>query len=130
MTEEIGNIAGQSEAIEAEPVQEERYHLYVAPFNAETAKIALEERYSRATNTHVLIYNMKECPEGFKEMTEEDLHLLPNDSLKWLREVNTIIIQQFITQHMEEQERANRKFLEEFERELQIEREKLLQQKE
>ena len=110
---------------------EERWHLYVAPFNSETAQIALTERYSRATSSHVMIYRVNpECPEGYKEMTEEELHLLPTDSLKWLLEVNTIIIQRFINERMEEQERANRKFLEEFERELQIEREKLLEQKE
>jgi thioesterase domain-containing protein len=112
-----------------EEVKEERWHLYLAPFNSETAAIAMAERYARAMPTHVMIYNEKdECPDGFKEMTEETLYLLPVEDRKWLKEVNNIIIQQFIVRHMEEQERANKKFLEEFERELQKEREKLLQQ--
>lgn len=110
---------------------EERWHLYVAPFNAETAQIALTERYSRAAATYVIIYRTNpETPEGYKEMTEDDLGLLPTEALKWLREVNVVIIQAFINEKMEEQERANRQFQEEFERQLQIEREKLLQQKE
>ena len=109
---------------------EERYHLYLAPFNKDTAQIALNERYARATSDYVMIYNKGEKPEGFKEMTEEDLHLLPPDGLKWLNEVNVIIIQVFYNERMEERERANRKFMEEFEKELQAEREKLLKQKE
>ena len=110
---------------------EEKYHLYVAPFNNETAQIALNEKYARAASTHVMIYKTGgECPKGYKEMTDADIHLLPTESLKWLREVNGAIIQQFVKDRMEEQERANKKFLEEFERELEIEREKLLQRKE
>lgn len=110
---------------------EERYHLYVAPFNKETAQAALNEQYARATHTHVMIYRTNaECPKGFKEMTDDDVHLLPADSLKWLKETNNVIIQAFITQRMEEHERANKKFMEDFERELEIERQKLLQQKE
>jgi hypothetical protein len=80
-----------------EEVTEERWHLYLAPFNSETAAIAMAERYARATPTHVMIYNEKdECPDGFKEMTEETLYLLPVEDRKWLKEVNNIIIQQFI----------------------------------
>ena len=110
---------------------EERWHLYVAPFTPETAEIAMNERYARASASHVMIYRINpECPEGYKEMTEADVHLLPSDSLKWLREVNNIIIEQFISEKMEEQERANKRFLEEFEHELQVEREKLLNNQE
>lgn len=112
-------------------MEEVRYHLYVAPFTQETAQIALNEKYARATPSHVMIYNTNsECPAGYKEMTEDDLHLLPDDSLKWLYETNNVIIQQFVAMRMEEQERANKKFLEEFEKELEIEKQKLLRQKE
>ncbi len=109
---------------------EERYHLYLAPFNQGTAQIALNEKYARATPDYVMIYNKGEKPEGFKEMTEAELHLLPPDGLKWLREVNVVIIQVFYKERMEEMERANKKFMEDFEKELQAEREKLLKQKE
>jgi hypothetical protein len=99
-------------------MEEVRYHLYVAPFTQETAQIALNEKYARATPSHVMIYNTNsECPAGYREMTEDDLHLLPDDSLKWLYETNNVIIQQFVAMRMEEQERANKKFLEEFEKE-------------
>lgn len=122
---------GMAEQDNGKVMTEERYHLYVAPFNQETAQIAMNERYARATPTHVMIYRTNpECPEGFKEMTDEYVHLLPADSMKWLQETNSVIIQQFIARRMEENERANRKFMEEFERELEIERQKLLKQKE
>ena len=110
---------------------EERWHLYVAPFNSETAQAALNEKYSRVTVSHVMIYRTNpETPDGYKEMTSDELGLLPVDSLKWLQEVNNVIIQQFISEKMEEQERANKAFLAEFERELEAEREKLLKKEE
>lgn len=109
---------------------EERYHLYLAPFNSETAQIALNEKYARATPDYVMIYNKGECPEGYKEMTEEALHLLPKDGLKWLNEVNLLVIQEFTKERMDEIERANRRFMEAFENELKAEREKLLRKKE
>lgn len=109
---------------------EVRYHLFVAPFNERTAAVALSERYALVTASHVMIYRENpDCPEEYREMTEENLHLLPKDSLTWLREVNNTIIQTFISQKMEEQERANRAFLEAFERELEIEKQKLLQER-
>ena len=129
MTEILETTGGVNMDAENQGTEEVRYHLYVAPFNSQTAAIAMEQRYARATSTHVMIYNTGECPELFKEMTDAELHLLPKESLKWLREVNTIIIQQFIAERMEEHERANKKFLEEFEREMQKEREKLLEQR-
>ena len=109
---------------------EERYHLYLAPFNSETAQIALNEKYARATPDYVMLYNKGECPKGYKEMTDAELHLLPKDGLKWLNEINILVIQEFYKARMDEMERANRKFMEEFEKELQAEREKLLKQKE
>ena len=109
---------------------EEKYHLFVAPFTETTAAIAMSERYALATASHVMIYRTNpECPESFREMTEENLHLLPDESLKWLREMNITIIQDFRNRKMEEQERANKKFLEDFERELEAEKQKLLQQR-
>ena len=108
---------------------EERYHLYIAPFTNETAQQAFREKYARATPDYVMVYRKEECPERFKEMTDAELHLLPSDGIKWLNGANTTIIQEFVAEHMEAQERANRKFMEAFEKELKAEREKLLQQK-
>ena len=88
--ESLENVGVQEEVREEtqEEVKEERWHLYLAPFNSETAAIAMAERYARATPTHVMIYNEKdECPDGFKEMTEETLYLLPVEDRKWLKEV-------------------------------------------
>lgn len=108
----------------------EKYHLYVAPFNEETAGIALNEAYSKATKTHILVYRKGKCPDGYKELKEENLHLLPASDVKWLKEINMLLIQQFMMKNREREERANQKFFSEFERELQVEREKLKQQEE
>lgn len=103
----------------------ERYRLYVAEFNPVTAKIALDERYSKATRTHILLYRRGKCPDGYKEIREENLHLLPASDLKWVREVNLELMRDFAFRHRKEQESAEKKFLEDFERELQIEKQKL-----
>lgn len=106
----------------------EKYHLYVAPFNEKTAEIALNEAYSKATKTHILIYRKGKCPDGYKEMKEADLYLLPASDAKWLREINMMLIQKFMMKNREKQEKANIKFLNDFEKELEIEREKLKKQ--
>ena len=94
----------------------ERFRLYAAAFNKETAEIALNEPYSKASKTHVLVY---------KEITDENIYLLPVSDREWLGEVNQVIMQRFLLEHRAEEEAANKRFLEEFERELEIEREKL-----
>lgn len=104
----------------------ETYRLYAAPFNSETAQAAMNSEYARATPTHVIVYSTGEKPKGFKEITKETLSLLPKEDMKWLAEINRGIIQDFVKKHMEEQERANKQFLEDFERELEKERQKLL----
>lgn len=106
----------------------EKYRLFVAPFNSETAKIALDERYARATKTHVLIYKTGKKPEGYKEMTDADLHFLPQKDRKWLQEVNMVIMQKFLMENREKANEANAKFFEEFEKELEKEREALSKQ--
>lgn len=106
----------------------EKYRLFVAPFNSETAKAALDEPYARATNTHVLIYKKGKRPEGYKEMTDADLHFLPQKDKKWLKEVNMIIMQRFLMENQEKANEANAKFFEEFEKELEKEREALSKQ--
>ena len=106
----------------------EKYRLYAAPFNTETATVALSESYSRATKTHVLIYKRGKCPDGFKEMTDDTIHLLPSADRKWLLEMNMALIQEFVQKDADRKESANKKFLEEFEKELEKERLTLSQQ--
>ena len=103
----------------------ERYHLYAAAFNRETAEIALNEPYSKASKTHILIYRKEGCPEGYKEIKDADVFMLPSTDQQWLGEVNKMLIQRFLIEHREERERADKKFLEELERELENERRKL-----
>lgn len=103
----------------------EKYRLYVAPFNQETAKVALSEPYAKASKTHILLYKKGKKPDEYKEITDENINLLPAADRKWLQEINVRLIQEFVLNHREEEERANKKFLEEFERELQIEKQKL-----
>ena len=109
-------------------MKKETYHLYAAAFNEETAKIALDEPYSKASKTHVLIYKKGKCPEGYKEIKNEDAYLLPGSDVRWLQEVNIELIKQFVANHREADERSAKKFLEDFERELNVEREKLVRQ--
>lgn len=103
----------------------EKYRLYVAPFNQETAKVALSEPYAKASKTHILLYKKGKKPDEYKEITDENINLLPAVDRKWLQEINVRLIREFMLNHREEEERANEKFLEEFERELQIEKQKL-----
>lgn len=106
----------------------ERYRLYIGTLTEENVTVALNEAYSRATRTHVLIYKKGRKPDGFKEVTDVDVFRLPVSDQKWLQEVNTEIMRLFLIQHAEEEKRAERKFLTEFEKELEKEREKLAQQ--
>lgn len=103
----------------------EKYRLYVAPFNQETAKVALSEPYAKASKTHILLYKKGKKPDEYKEITDENINLLPAADRKWLQEIDVRLIREFMREHREEEERANKKFLEEFERELQIEKQKL-----
>ena len=103
----------------------EKYRLFVAATRNETIKAALDEAYSKASGTHVLIYTNGKRPAGFKEMKDGDLHLLPFADRDWLREVNIEIMKAFEQKHAEEAEKAGKKFLEVFEQELEKEREKL-----
>ena len=103
----------------------EKYRLFVAATRNETIKAALDEAYSKASGTHVLIYTNGKRPAGFKEMKDGDLHLLPSADRDWLREVNIEIMKAFEQKHAEEAEKAGKKFLEVFEQELEKEREKL-----
>ena len=109
-------------------MREERYRLYAAPFNKDTAEIALNEQYARATKTHVLIYKRGKCPTGYKEITDANAYMLPAADQKWLKEVNLLLMREFMQRNREAEEKAGMKFLEEFEKELQIEREKLAAQ--
>lgn len=106
----------------------ERYRLYIGTLTEENVTVALNEAYSRATRTHVLIYKKGKKPDGFKEVTDVDVFRLPVSDQKWLQEVNTEIMRLFLIRHAEEEKRAERKFLTEFEKELEKEREKLAQQ--
>ena len=106
----------------------EKYRLFVAPFNSETAKEALDEPYARATNTHVLIYKKGKKPDGYKEMKDADLHFLPQKDRKWLQDVNMILMQMFLVENQEKSKEADKKFFAEFEKELEKEREALSKQ--
>ena len=106
----------------------EKYRLYIGTLTEANINIALNEAYSRATRTHVLIYKKGKAPDGFKEITDVDVFRLPASDQKWLQEVNVEIMRLFLKQHAEEERKAERKFLTEFEKELAKEREKLAQQ--
>lgn len=103
----------------------ERYRLYIAPFNADTVQFALDEPYSRATETHVMIYKRGKGPNGYKELPSNMVHLLPAQDRKWIMEINILLMRQFVKKNREKEERAGRKFVEEFEKELEKEREKM-----
>lgn len=106
-------------------MKQEKWRLFVAPTRNDTMRAALDEAYSKASGTHILIYKKGKCPPGYKEMKDENLHLLPTADREWLNEVNLNVIAEFEKRHAAEQERANMKFLEQFEKELAIERGKL-----
>ena len=103
----------------------EKYRLFVAATRNETIKAALDEAYSKASGTHVLIYTNGKRPTGFKEMKDGDLHLLPSADREWLNDVNIEIMRMFEQKHAKEAEKAGQKFLEVFAKELEKEREKL-----
>lgn len=106
----------------------EKYHLYIAAFNQDSAKIALDEPYSKASRTHVLIYKQGKKPDGYKEIKDADIYMLPASDRKWLEETNLAIMKLFMIKHRAEAERARKNFLEDFERELATERRKLQEQ--
>lgn len=103
----------------------EKWRLFVAPTRQDTMKTALDEAYSKASGTHILIYRKGKCPAGYREMKDENLGLLPAADREWLNEVNMTVIAAFERRHAAEQERADRQFLAAFERELEEERRKL-----
>lgn len=106
----------------------EKYRLYIGTLTEANINLALNEAYSRAMRTHVLIYKKGKAPDGFKEITDVDVFRLPVSDQKWLQEVNVEVMRLFLKQHAEEERKAERKFLTEFEKELAKEREKLAQQ--
>lgn len=103
----------------------ERYRLFVAETRNDTMRTALDEAWSKASGTHVLIYKKGKCPPGFREMKDENLHLLPSADREWLNEVNALAAAEFLKKHEKEAERANLRFLSDFEKELEAERRKL-----
>ena len=109
-------------------VKKETWRLYVAPTRRDTMRTALNEAYAKASGTHVLIYKQGKKPNGFKEITDAEIELLPSADKEWLRETNLEVTKLFIAEHEAEVQRAGMKFLSEFERELAVEREKLAQQ--
>lgn len=102
-----------------------KYHLYVGVLNTKTIQQAMEESFVRASQTHILIYKEGECPEGFKEITDENIYLLPSADIKWLCEVNIELMKQFRADHEEECRRAEEQFVKDFETELEAEKRKL-----
>lgn len=106
----------------------EKYRLFAATTRNDTMRTALDETYSKASGTHILIYKKGKCPAGFKEIKEPDIHLLPSADREWLREVNLVILKAFEKKYAEEEEKANKKFLNDFEKELESERRKLQEQ--
>lgn len=106
-------------------MKEEAYYLYVGMLNPESIKVGLDESFSKVTKTHVLVYKKGKCPNGFKEISGVDYYRLPMSDRKWVQEANTAIMRLFLMEHKEEEERAGKKFLEDLERELQKEDEKL-----
>lgn len=106
-------------------MKQEKWRLFVAPTRNDTMRAALDEAYSKASGTHILIYKKGKCPPGYKEMKDGNLELLPAADREWLNDVNMNVIAAFEKRHEAEQERANIKFLERFEKELEIERGKL-----
>ena len=106
-------------------MKQEKWRLFVAPTRNDTMRAALDEAYSKASGTHILIYKKGKCPPGYKEMKDENLNLLPTADREWLNDVNLNVIAAFEKRYAAEQERANMQFLERFEKELEIERGKL-----
>ena len=106
-------------------MKNEKWRLYVAVTRNDTMKVALDEPYSKASGTHILIYKRGKCPAGYKEIKDENIGLLSSADMEWLKDVNIEVMKLFSKKHEEEMERAGNKFLNDFERELEIERKKL-----
>lgn len=107
----------------------EKYRLFVAKTTDETIRAALDQAYSKASGTHVLIYTNGKRPPGFKEIRDEDaVRLLPSADKDWLKNVNLEIIKRFAEKHEKEIEEAGMKFLGELEEELKKERAKLIEE--
>ena len=107
----------------------EKYRLFVAKTTDEAIRAALDQSYSKASGTHVLIYTNGKRPPGFKEIRDEDsMRLLPSADRDWLKGVNLEVMKRFAAKHEKEIEEAGLKFLGEFEEELKKERAKLFEE--
>lgn len=102
-----------------------KYRLYAAAYSEKALRVALDQPYARVTGDYVLLYKRGAAPDGFKQMTGEEIGYLSQADLKWLQETNIGIMELFVKEHVQEAERAGKKYLEDLRGELEAERKKL-----
>lgn len=107
-------------------MRSETYKLFLAPYSVSALETAMSVPFSRATNHYVLIYKRGNRPSAeFKQMGLEQIRMLGKRDMEWLHDVNMEIATDFLRRHSAEEKRAAEKFLQEFQNELEAEKEKL-----
>ena len=101
----------------------ETWKLYKAEADENSIAEAMKQEYARISGEKVLIYCRGKKPNGFTNVKDE--HTLTKEETAWIGESNIAIMTAFSEKHRKEREKAERSFLERFERELEKEREKM-----
>lgn len=101
------------------------YRLYALPPTWDSILLAVNERFSRATPSYVLIYTAGKQPDGSQQITEDNQKLLSSDDQTWLLESGAMILaeeaakqQPILMQNLSERVGALEKELERRQREI------------
>ena len=101
-----------------------RYRLYATSADAESIKIASNERFCRITPFYILIYTDGDIPKNGVEMTQSETHRLSAQDEQWLRDCNIVILAEQAKIHEAEIAAETQKRLDKLEEALREERAK------
>lgn len=99
--------------------------LYALPYNEESVKTAMGERFSRISGGYVLIYTDANAPGGSAEIGESDAYRLNTREREWLRECNLVILSEAVKANGEKIAEDMRERVVQLETALREEKEKL-----
>lgn len=97
-----------------------KYRLYILRYTKSIVEDLKMYRFTRITPDYALCYTEGKQPLKSAEITEEDLPNLSSDDRKWLKETNFSILREFVEKHHAEIEKAEKAFVEEFKKQLDI----------
>ena len=102
------------------------YRLFAAPVNAETIRLAAEERFSRMTAAYILIYR-KRKPRALPcvEVRGDDLNRLTERDRAWLRDSILVILTEAAAKSRNETQARMNALMDNLEAALREEQEKL-----